>query len=92
MFTPIERACIIALLEKGIVSEVNGKITICQTETRWDICRVNDYYTGEPWFCASTGYETMWRRETADAAMDDLEKALSGLRACESIIDAVLAD
>ena len=45
-----------------------------------------------PWFDASTGYETMWHRETAEAAMDDLEKALTGLRACESFIGAVLAD
>lgn len=92
MFTLEERASIIALLEKGIVSEVNGKITIGQTEYRWDICRINDHYTGKPWFCASIGYETMGRRETAEAAMDDLEKALTGLRACESFIGAVLAD
>lgn len=92
MFTREERASIIALLEKNIVCEVNGKITIGHTEYRWYTCRINDRYTGEPWFYASIGHENMWHGETADAAMDALEKALTELRERESFIDAALAD
>ena len=92
MFTREERAFIIALLEKDIVCEVNGKITIGHTEYRWDLCRIKDHYTGEPWFCASIGYGTFRHSETADAAMDALEEELTKLRARESFIDAALAD
>ena len=92
MFTPIERASIIALLEKGIVSELNGKITIGQSEYRWDICRINDYYTGEVWFCASIAYETMGRCNTAEKAVESLENVMDGLSACEAFISAPVRD
>lgn len=92
MFTQEERASIIALLEKGIINEVNGKITISQIEFRWDICRFNNFFTGETRFSASIAYETMAHFDTAEEAMESLETALSGLMSCGKVIDAVLLD
>nr|MBR4279810.1 hypothetical protein [Clostridia bacterium] len=90
MFTTQERAAIIALLEKGVINEVNGKIAIGQAEYGWDICRYTDRWTGEARFCPSVSYETMESFHTAAEAMESLEAVLDGMRACEKVIDALL--